>query len=146
MKRILLLMPAIMFTLIALAGTPVNEKVEKVFLQMFNGATEVSWYDAPIGCYTVYFIKDDIKYNVIYNKKGRMISSRRYYFEDKLPVYILFKLKRKYQGKSVYGVTEVMDDSGVTYHITMQDDKYWWIVKVSPDDIMEITQKLLKAK
>jgi hypothetical protein len=125
------------------ANTTVNEKVLKVFNETFKEAKNVEWFQSE-DHYVVNFLKDDIRYNVSYDKEGNFLNLRRYYLEDKLPMYILFKLKRKYKDKNVYGVTEVMDNNGVYYHITLEDKLSWWVVKVTSQDFMEITEKLRK--
>ena len=144
-KNLLLLLPILLLFARGYAADPVNEVVLKIFQSSFKEAKEVSWFESK-DQYTVHFVKDDIRYNVIYDKKGRFISSRRYYLADRLPLYILFKVKNRFTGKSIYGVTETMDDSGVTYYITLEDDKDWWVVKVTSQEFMEITSKLLKNK
>jgi hypothetical protein len=142
-KNLFTIMFSMLFSAAALGNGPVNEQVLKVFSESFKSATQVTWYELSDG-YTVNFLQDDIRYNITYSSKGEFISSRRYYFSDKLPMYILFKVKRKFPGKSIYGVTETTDENGVEYYITLQNDKSWWMVKVTTRDFMEITEKLLK--
>ena len=125
------------------AFTPVDESVLKIFNESFKEAREVNWTETNEH-YQVNFVKDAIRYHVIYDKKGNFISSRRYYFEDKLPMYILFKVKRKFPGKSIYGVTETITDDVLEYHITLEDKKNWWMVKVTSQQFLEITDKMLK--
>ena len=61
-------------------------------------------------------------------------------------MYILFKVKNRFKGKSIYGVTEIADEYGVEYYIKLEDTKNWWMVKVTTRDFMEITEKLLKIE
>ena len=145
MKNVTGLLALLLLVLSAYATDPVDETVLKAFNESFKEAKEVSWSETKEH-YIVDFIKDDIRYHVTYDKKGKFINSRRYYSQEKLPMYLLFKVRNRFKGKSVYGVTEVMDDFGVEYYITLEDSKNWWMVKVTSRDLMEITDKLLKKQ
>ena len=136
-------MSALMLGLSGFTAEPVDDSVLKIFNESFKEAREVSWSETK-EFYMVNFLKDDIRYMVTYDKKGNFITARRYYFEEHLPMYILFKVKRKFPGKSIYGVTETMNDEGLEYYITLQDKKSWWLVKVSTRDFLEITNKMMK--
>jgi hypothetical protein len=142
-KKLFFLIYALTLGLSAFAAVPVDDSVLRIFNESFKEAREVSWAETK-EYYHVSFLKDHIRYMVTYDKKGNFVSARRYYFEEKLPMYILFKVKRKFPGKSIYGVTETMNDEGVEYFITLQDKRSWWIVKVSTRDFLEITDKMLK--
>ena len=127
------------------AGLPVNEKVLKSFNETFKQAKDVEWFVSPgMDTYLAYFKKDDIDYRITYDKDGRFLYSIRYYKEDNLPMYILFKLRDKYKGRSIYGVTEVINDGGIYYNIVMEDKANWWIVKITSNEFMQVTQKLRK--
>ena len=125
------------------ANATVNEKVLKVFNETFKEAKNIEWHQWE-DHYVVNFLKDAVRHNAVYDKEGNFLSLRRYYMEDKLPISILFKLKKKYKDKHIYGVTEVMDNDGVYYHITLEDKFSWWIVKVTFHEFIEITEKLRK--
>src|SRR5688572_1647427 len=132
-KKLFLIISMLMFSIVASASVPVDDSVLKLFNESFKEAREVSWSETKAH-YLVNFIKDDIRHMVTYDKKGNLISARRYYFEEKLPMYILFKIKRRFPDKAIYGVTETMNDEGIEYYITMQDRKSWWMVKVTTRD------------
>jgi hypothetical protein len=144
-KNVTGLLALLMLVLGAYAADPVDEAVLKIFNESFKEAKEVSWSQTKEH-YIVDFVKDDIRYHVTYDRKGKFINSRRYYFQEKLPMYVLFKVKNRFKGKSIYGVTEVMDEFGVEYYITLEDSKDWWMVKVTSRDFMEVTQKLMKSE
>ena len=61
---------------------------------------------------------------------GNLLRTTRYYSQENLPINILTKLQKRYAGKSVYGVTELSTEDGVSYHITMQDEKNWYIIRI----------------
>ena len=69
----------------------------------------------------------------------------RYYGEEMLPINILTKLKKKFVGKTVYGITESATENDVNYHIVLQDEKNWYIVKADSMGSMELFKKYRKA-
>ena len=46
----------------------------------------------------------------IYDLKGNIISVRRDYYEKDLSLFIVAKVKEKYPGKKIFGITEVTSD------------------------------------
>jgi hypothetical protein len=144
-KNVTGLLALLMLAFSSFATDPVDEAVLKIFNESFKEAKEVSWSETKEH-YIVNFLKDDIRYHVTYDRKGKFINSRRYYFQEKLPMYVLFKVKNRFKGKSIYGVTEVMDEHGVEYYIALEDSKNLWMVKVTTRDYVEITEKLLKKE
>ena len=78
-------------------------------------------------------------------RTGIFLSSVRYYFEKDLPLNIICKLKQKYPGKTVFGVTEMTTESEVNYYITLEDATSWMTVKTGTDGNMELVEKYKKA-
>lgn len=127
------------------ANTPVvNEKVLKAFRETFANATDVVWHDLE-NAYEARFKTADIISRVIYNKSGKLLSTTRYYFEDNLPTNILLKLKKKYAGKTVHGVTEVANEEHVIYYIHLVDDKHWYTVKADNWGDLELNEYYKKG-
>ncbi len=63
-----------------------------------------------------------------------------------MPSNILAKLKVKYAGKQIVGVTEVMTESDIAYHIVLKDEKNWYWVESSPYAALTLTQKLKRGE
>jgi hypothetical protein len=146
MKRLISAMSILLVSATILAAKPpeVNQKVLKAFDETFKNAKDVSWHEFD-NFYQVDFKQDEIKTEVRYDSDGNIIGTTRYYFESNLPPHIISKLKNKYPGRSVYGVTEIYTESDLTYYITMEDDKNWYTVKASPLGALEQTDKFKKA-
>ena len=121
-----------------------NEKVLKTFQATFLAPREVKWYDHT-DYYEVNFIQGDIHSNVKYDLDGNFICSTRYYKEQQLPTNILCKLKKKYPGKNIFGVTEITSSEQVSYYVKLEDGKNWITVKVSGNGQMELFEKFRKA-
>lgn len=130
----------------ATASTPpeVNEKVLKAFKETFVKATDVVWHEMDHS-YEANFKQAEIVTRAIYDAEGNLLRTTRYYLEESLPIHILTKLKKRYSGKSVFGVTEISENEDVSYYISLQDDKNWYIVKSDSWGSTELTKKYRKA-
>ena len=145
MKKILVCLSLIAALSAAAANPPeVTEKVLKAFEETFTKATDVVWHEMP-NFYEARFMQADVIARAYYTKEGSLLQTTRYYQQDMLPINILTKLKKKYPGKSVYGVTELAIQDEVSYHITLQDDKNWYIITSDSWGTMETTTKYKKA-
>lgn len=128
------------------AATPpeVNEKVLKAFKETFARATDVVWHEMQ-NFFLASFKQSEITTRATYDTEGNLLRATRYYSEESLPVHILGKLKKKYAGKLVHGVTEVTEGDAVAYFITLHDEKNWYIVKSDNWASLELTKKYRKA-
>jgi len=145
MKKIVIFL-CLFAALGAVAANPpeVTEKVLKAFEETFSKATDVVWHEIG-NSYEARFKQSEVIVRASYDKEGSLLRTIRYYGEDMLPINILTKLKKKYTGKSVFGVTESAIEEGVTYYITLQDEKNWYIIASDSWGVMEISQKFKKA-
>jgi hypothetical protein len=128
----------------ASAPPEVNEKVLKAFKATFTKATDVIWHEMQ-NTYEAHFKQSEVVTRAIYDPNGSLLRTTRYYSEEKLPIHILAKLKKKYDGRSIYGVTEMTTNDEVSYHITMQDEKNWYIVTSDSGGNTELSKKFRKA-
>ncbi len=130
----------------AQATTPpeVNEKVLKAFRETFTNAEEVKWQEYSTH-YLANFWQKEINVRVKYDLEGNVLSTIRYYFEKDLPPHILGKLKKKFSGKSVYGVTELATDTEIIYSIKLQDEDNWYTVQSDAVGRFEVKEKFKKA-
>ncbi len=82
---------------------------------------------------------------ISYDEEGNILRSRRYYFEDMLPLLIKAKIDKRYSDKKIYGITELASDAEVAYYIILEDDKNWLTVKSDSYGNMTIYQQFKKA-
>ncbi len=132
MKKFLYL--AVLLTGLSAAAAPrteVSEKVLKAFKETFTDAEDVVWNESP-GSYQANFKMNQIQVRAKYDEQGNLLETIRYYGETNLPPNIIARLKKRYAGKEVFGVTEVSSDSDVSYHISLKDEKHWYTVKSDP--------------
>ena len=145
MKK-LIIFTCLFAALSATASNPpeVSEKVLKAFSETFMKATDIVWHEVK-NLYEASFKQSEIITRAIYGQDGNLLRTTRYYSQENLPINILTKLQKRYAGKSVYGVTELSTEDQVSYHITMQDEKNWYIIKADNWGSLELEQKFKKA-
>lgn len=145
MKKLIIL-SCLFAALSTKASSPpeVNEKVLKAFSETFMKATDVVWHEVK-NFYEASFKQSEIISRVIYDQDGNLVRTTRYYSQENLPINILTKLQKRFAGKSVYGVTELSSEDEISYHITMQDEKNWYIIKADNWGSLELQQKYKKA-
>ncbi|HEX6193376.1 MAG TPA: hypothetical protein VFZ42_13470 [Chitinophagaceae bacterium] len=145
MKQLIYL--AVLLTgLTAAAATPpeVNEKVLKAFKETFTGAENVTWKELDNSS-QANFKLGEIQVRAMYDNEGNLLETVRYYGERNLPPNILAKLRKKYSGKEVFGVTEISSDNEMSFHITLKDEKSWYVVKADPYANLQQTDKFKRA-
>jgi len=142
----LIIFTCLFAALSATASNPpeVSEKVLKAFSETFMKATDIVWHEVK-NLYEASFKQSEIITRAIYDQDGNLLRTTRYYSQENLPINIITKLQKRYAGKSVYGVTELSTEDQVSYHITMQDEKNWYIIKADNLGSLELEQKFKKA-
>lgn len=122
-----------LFSLSAFAADPeINEKVLTAFNKTFADARNVSWTELEDQSCQANFNLSETTLRVLYDIEGNLLETVRYYEEKGLPPHILAKLKKRYPGKQVYGVTEISSETKVVYEIILNDDKNWYVVQSDP--------------
>lgn len=142
MKKKLIFLSCLLLATTLLMAKP-GEKLLRSFNQSFPLAENVKWHEDAAG-YLVSFTQLGIITKVSYDKSGTYLNSLRYYDESKLPLNILLAVKKKFSGKTIFGVTEFSNEEEVTYHIKLQDEKNWYTVKATSDASLMIEERLKK--
>lgn len=146
MKKLLIL--AAVFTGFVAGAAPsaeeVNEKVLKAFKETFAAAQDVSWQEFE--AYSqANFRQNDIQVRVQYDDNGRLLRTTRYYSEKELMPNIVSKLKNKYAGAVISGVTESTSSDEINFVINLKDEENWYIVKSDVYGNLQLTQKFKRA-
>lgn len=126
------------------APTEIGEKVLKAFSETFIAAQDVTWHE-----YETYaqanFRQDNVQVRAQYDENGTLLKTMRYYSEKELLPNIVAKLKKRYAGKEINGVTETSSDSEVTFVISLKDDKHWYIVQSDMYGNLQQTDKFKRG-
>jgi hypothetical protein len=146
MKKIIVIAGLVMLSSAGFSANPpeVNEKVLDAFKKTFTDPQEPRWFENA-NSYEVHFKTEDIKTVVWYNKDGDIQRVYRYYDESKLPAFVLGKIRKKLSDKTIVGVTEITNDAGVNYYITLEDEKSWMKIKADSRGQFEVYEKFKKA-
>lgn len=145
MKKLLMFFLVTCCAVTMMANTPVeiNEKVKQSFKESFPDAKQVNWYENG-DTYHVRFFRNGIDNRVDYDTDGTILATTRYYEGKYLPAFLISKLNKKYSGRKIHLVTELNNQEGLEYHITMHDEKKWYVVKAYPNGVMEVYNKYYK--
>lgn len=100
----------------------INVKVLDAFNKTFVNTENLKWYENENN-FEARFNLDGVRSVVWYNKKGELLKMHRYYFEYKLPPFLLGNIRKKMPDQKIYGVTEITNSAGVVYYITIEDKK-----------------------
>jgi hypothetical protein len=145
MKKILsIAAAAILFITTSSFASEPNEKVLAAFEKTFQHVKDVNWQDVD-GKFEANFSQNNIINRVLYDQDGNVVKSIRYYGATHLPIMIQAKINKKFEGKTIYGVTEVNSDSELSYHIVLEDATTWTHVQSDVYGNLTIDKKLKKA-
>lgn len=144
----LILSAAVMFSLTLSASAapkePANEKAQKALYTIFKDADNVSWSNTGRQ-YNAFFVTDNIKTRAMFDAKGNLLQTIRYYSEEHLPGNVLYSVKKTYKGKEVFGVTEVSNHNGVYYRIILKDEKNYTHINANNMGETEVVSKFKRA-
>jgi len=126
------------------AHTSVDDKVLKNFKETFPKAEQVKWEEFSDN-YVVNFVDMGLRERISYDKDGNFISATRYYTEERLPLSILCKIRKKYPVQKVFGVTEVDSETSIEYYIKLEDDANWTTIKSDSGGNLQVVEKYKKA-
>lgn len=144
MKKILLGVALLLSSVAFAFDKNVDESIAKRFHETFPTATNIKWYTYN-DFYEVFFEYNKVTCRIHYDLKGNVISVRRDYTEEDLPVFILAKVKQKYPHKKVFGVTEIVSGDEVVYEIVLEDATTWTRVNADAYGTMYVSRKFRKA-
>ncbi len=144
MKKIIYL-AVLLVSITASANPPeVSEKILKAFKETFGDAENVSWKEEGDQC-QAYFQQSTINIRAVYDNDGNLVKTIRTYDEKTLAPNILSKLKKKYAGKEIFGITEVSTESEINYFITLRDDKNFYKIESDAYGSLQQVEKYKRA-
>jgi hypothetical protein len=130
-KKLLLVAALAIFSLSRTIAAP-NEELIRIFSHTFPDAKYVRWVEDH-EYQVVSFTLNETRCKIWYTKKGTFVYSLKYSGENELPLKPLLAVKKKYKDKHIVGVVELTNGYGVTYELTLSDDKKWYKVRASAD-------------
>jgi len=122
------------------------EKIMEIFHSHFPEIANPSL--SKVGdFYMVYFNEEDSNSScrIYYDGNGNVVKTIWNYAAENLNPYIRQKIEAKYQGKNIYSVTDVTDESDHFYEVIVQDEKAMWVLHVNSDGTSSIKNKYKRA-
>lgn len=136
----------ISFNAMAFTGPEVQKVLEQTFQKNFPNAKNIHWESDANDGYTVSFTVENILTRISYDKKGKFVSSVRYYSGQMLPFNLTDMLKERFPNKEIYGVAEVTNSTDINYYVKLEGPKTWTTVRIDNDGNAYVTEKYNKAE
>ncbi|MDQ3550746.1 MAG: hypothetical protein M3413_04395 [Bacteroidota bacterium] len=146
MKKIFLIAAMVIYGIANANSSPtVDGQVLKNFKSAFPLAEKPTWYENN-GLYEVVFENNQVKCRVWYEQDGKVKKTERYYTEKELPLFIIAKVKERFNEQKIYGVTEVISAAeGMVYHIVLNDDQKWYHIQSDSSGNVKLNKKYTKG-
>lgn len=121
----------------------ISEKALVSFQKLYPKADDVRWTEYS-GGYVVYFTEDNIKCRVFYDEQGNITTSYRYYKAENLPPMIAGIITKRFEGKSIFGVTEIGSENSIVYELVLEDNHKWYHVRADAYGVCMMVEKFNK--
>lgn len=146
MKRIIYLALVLTGFVASAAPAPVevNEQILNAFKKTFSDVQNVTWQKFDDYA-QANFAVDKVQVRAQYAEDGRLIRTIRYYSERELLPNIVNRLKKKYAGKEITGVTESTSDDEVVFVVNIKDENHWYVVTTDVYGNLQRTDKFKRA-
>lgn len=141
----LLVICAVSVAAMSFDNPPVTEKVLKQFSASFPTVMDAKWFEGD-NYYDVYFEKDETKYNIRYDRNGKILSTRNYFPGSKLSPFLKSKVAEKFPNKTIFGVTEITNSEEMYFVIVLEDKTSWTNVHADAIGQLTVLEKLKKAE
>ena len=89
--------------------------------------------------------QNGIRSHLFFDGAGEVVRCQRYYTEKDLLPFVAAKVKYKYPGYTIFGVTEITNQYGVRYTIVLEDPKYWIHVESTDNGTLALKKRYKKA-
>jgi hypothetical protein len=124
--------------------TNVSAKVNKMFSQYFQNATNLTWYEIDKK-FLVKFIQNDQENRALFTRSGNLVYHISYGTEKDLPAEVRHLVKSTYYDQSINRILKVNQDERNIWVISLEDAKQYIMVRVENLELEE-TQRMQKSK
>ena len=95
--------------------------------------------------FEVVAVENGIRSHLVFNGEGDVLRCQRYYQEKDLSPFVAAKVKYRYPGFKIFGVTEITSSSGLRYTVVLEDPHYWIHVESTDNGMLTLKKKYKKA-
>jgi hypothetical protein len=145
MKPLIFLMSLLISTATLATPVKIDERVQKIFTDAFPYAKSVKWYGNETH-YEVLFYNDDVHCRITYRLDGTVERTERYYTEENLAPFVLARIKQKYEGYRIHGITEMTSEAGLVYYIVLEGAARWLEVQADETGAAYIIKRFKTQK
>jgi hypothetical protein len=129
MKQFFLAIALSAVAFLSTAARPISPEypaVEKVFRQVFAGASNVTWTKEEGDLLKASFLWGEHHTIAYFDNTGRLVGSIRGLFFSQLPLSVVRSVKSNFEGHVVIETREISNDEGTSYSIVTEykDRKY----------------------
>src|SRR5688572_21266696 len=122
----------------------VSAKVLDNFQKTFQNSSEVLW-SAKGKATCAYFKQNGSPVRVVYNEKGKLQSTTRYYDGDKIPMEIRNTISRNGFDLDIVHATEIRTRYSTSTFVNMENRKSYLTVQILPNGEISVVQEYKKA-
>ena len=123
-------------TVTVTSGTIVNKEIDKAFKKAFPDAQLLNWYEVN-KMYLVKFIKDDMKQQALFTKKGFMKYIISFGNEKALSDKIRTEIQKAYDEYNISYVSNVKEAGRNIWVITLENPKHLVLARYENNELEE---------
>ena len=123
-------------TVTVTSGTIVNKEIDKAFKKAFPDAQLLNWYEVN-KMYLVKFIKDDMKQQALFTKKGFMKYIISFGNEKALSDKIRTEIQKAYDEYNISYVSNVKEAGRDIWVITLENLKHLVLARYENNELEE---------
>jgi hypothetical protein len=148
MKRLFLsfaFATAILTTAVAADNQPSNA-AKQAFEKEFKNIKEVKWDEMNNhnGIYIASFSFNNEALQAIFTEEGEFLGTTREISKEQLPILVVKELSNQYCKETVVSILEHNSAEGVTYYITVNNEKGNQLLKATGNGQINVSKKIKK--
>jgi hypothetical protein len=121
--------------------TLVNTRAMRNFVKTYATAVDADWQPMKEGGWQVRFVKDSIRYRVLYSEKGNWLFTLGAYGENKLPRDVRSLVRSTYYDYTISYIDEVSaPGQSIVYLVQIRDARGMKVLRVSDGDMETVNE------
>ena len=131
---------AVSLLMITAAVAAPGASLQQKFNETFPNSKNVKWSDDKNGFYVSFTQNGNFK-KAFYNKDGDFVCSWKYTDGSDLPISIVIKLNKKFEGSKILGVTEYTAGENMLYNVKLSKGEKLYNLDILSDGTIARQQK-----
>ncbi|WP_205508309.1 hypothetical protein [Longitalea arenae] len=123
----------------------INVKAMRDFVSRYGDVHDAVWHSNK-DSYVAVFIRDSVQHRVVYNSRGDLSFTMKYYEENRMPRNIRGQVKSVYYDYKIHVIQEIqVPEYPIAYIVNLQDEKKWMKVKLCQGE-MQVLEEFDRSK